>query len=85
MRKCSLFIAEPPGIDIGGVMGFFEVQLPELDYWPYEELEKVGARVVINDPQGTIDPKFGLMIVSPLEALKFEEEKLKKILGKIKW
>lgn len=32
MTKCSLFIAEPPGMDIGGVMGFFEVLLP--DYLP---------------------------------------------------
>lgn len=28
MRKCSLFISEPAGMDIG-VMGFFEVLLPE--------------------------------------------------------
>ncbi len=29
MRKCSLFIAEPPGMDLGGIMGFFEVLLPK--------------------------------------------------------
>src|SRR5690348_7367921 len=28
MRKCSLFIAEPPGMHIGD-MGFYEVELPE--------------------------------------------------------
>lgn len=29
MRKCSLYIAEPPGMDVGGIMGFFGVLLPE--------------------------------------------------------
>lgn len=29
MQKCSLYIAEPPGIDVGGVMGFFGALLPE--------------------------------------------------------
>lgn len=55
---------------------------PDLNCWPYEELEKVGAKVIINDPDATLDPEYGLMIVSPLEALKYKIEQRKKILGK---
>lgn len=55
---------------------------PNLDCWPYEELEKVGASVVINDPKATIDTRYKLMIVSPVEALKIQTEKRKKILGR---
>jgi hypothetical protein len=55
--------------------------VPELDYWPYKEIEKVGARIIINDPCATIDPKYELLIMSPLEALKYKERQHKQILG----